>query len=492
VRHILSAFKSTNNQEVLKKLSSAFKGDVTNLWEHRHQQCRFAALQFENQQYAEAEQAKQRKQQLPSIPVTASPLNPPTRQPLVPLFVATEWDTTKGGISSFNMQLVQDVATKLNEEEKTEIYVLIVQDDKNTTDEQIKEAKNAGITLLFPVRYRGTIVGVNPYCHQVSVIVGHAHVTGTDAKDLLSIPQFSSCKLVLFNHVIPALVDPLKLVGYDYKRMVWKESMLLDLAQHSDAIFSVGDYIHEHFDRKFDQQKSEIHKIFYPPPNPYFQQSHRRASNNGRIYSILLFARIEDDTFISKGVDIAAAACVVLMKLLKKTNTVSPQLTLRIRGVSGKVPEHKQKLESKYSTPGLAFDLREFGSQEEIRDDLQSCNVCLMTSRLEPFGLVGLEAIASETTVLVTRNSGLAYFMSKYLGAEGKQRTVETDAAVDNLKTATKWADKMIRCLCEDQTATNKLLAQNLFHLFDLSNTKRFAPVEDFIKTCQQLLVQQK
>ncbi|KAI8518731.1 hypothetical protein Bbelb_047480 [Branchiostoma belcheri] len=53
----------------------------------------------------------------------------------------------------------------------------------------------------------------------------------------------------------------------------------------------------------------------------------------------------------------------------------------------------------------------EYGTQDQICRDMKQAHLVLMPSRSEPFGLVGLEAIAAGVPVLVSDRSGLAEFM---------------------------------------------------------------------------------
>eukprot|EP00058_Branchiostoma_floridae_P001254 XP_002586742.1 hypothetical protein BRAFLDRAFT_105740 [Branchiostoma floridae] len=57
------------------------------------------------------------------------------------------------------------------------------------------------------------------------------------------------------------------------------------------------------------------------------------------------------------------------------------------------------------------FTPLKYGTQEDLSKDMQQAHVVLMPSRAEPFGLVGLEAIAAGVPVLVSHTSGLAWFL---------------------------------------------------------------------------------
>lgn len=58
---------------------------------------------------------------------------------------------------------------------------------------------------------------------------------------------------------------------------------------------------------------------------------------------------------------------------------------------------------------------KEYSTQEEVREDLRAADVSLVPARYEPFGLTGLEAIASGTPVLISEGTGLADALKRFL-----------------------------------------------------------------------------
>lgn len=63
--------------------------------------------------------------------------------------------------------------------------------------------------------------------------------------------------------------------------------------------------------------------------------------------------------------------------------------------------------------------VKPFGTPAEVLNDLRMCTVCVMPSRVEPFGLVGFEALAAGKPVLISSNSGLAKLMEEWQKLSG-------------------------------------------------------------------------
>ncbi|KAI8518067.1 hypothetical protein Bbelb_040840 [Branchiostoma belcheri] len=63
----------------------------------------------------------------------------------------------------------------------------------------------------------------------------------------------------------------------------------------------------------------------------------------------------------------------------------------------------------------LQITLLPYGSQKDICKEMMQAHLVLMPSRAEPFGLVGLEAIAAGVPVLVSSKSGLADFIHEHV-----------------------------------------------------------------------------
>ncbi|XP_019634965.1 PREDICTED: uncharacterized protein LOC109477946 [Branchiostoma belcheri] len=105
----------------------------------------------------------------------------------------------------------------------------------------------------------------------------------------------------------------------------------------------------------------------------------------------------------------------------------------------------------------VPFTPLEYGTQEELCEDMRKADVVLMPSRAEPFGLVGLEAIAAGVPVVISNKSGLAKFLTKQ-DPEFDRTIVEID---DDDEEAAKTLSKRIIKILTDGPREFKA-AQNL------------------------------
>lgn len=155
------------------------------------------------------------------------------------------------------------------------------------------------------------------------------------------------------------------------------------------------------------------HRIYYPQLNSFFfRDLPPMKRDEPSSIRILIFARVDESTMYFKGVDIA---CLIARKLAEKLSHIT-DVELVVRGIPAdelfkNFTEVTRRSQGKVRVLPL-----EYGTQEDIRADLYSSDLCIVPARYEPYGLTGLEAIAAKTPVLVSRNTGLALFLQELCG----------------------------------------------------------------------------
>ncbi|XP_035677972.1 uncharacterized protein LOC118416817 [Branchiostoma floridae] len=121
----------------------------------------------------------------------------------------------------------------------------------------------------------------------------------------------------------------------------------------------------------------------------------------------------------------------------------------------------KKILEDNLDSSDLIPILRTYGTHQDIRNDMMSAHLVLMPSRSEPFGLVGLEAIAAGVPVLISDQSGLADMITKFVNEEKfprglLNRIVKTSVRDSDMEAnAQTWAGKIRETLLDPETAFN-------------------------------------
>ncbi|XP_019641112.1 PREDICTED: NACHT, LRR and PYD domains-containing protein 3-like [Branchiostoma belcheri] len=301
------------------------------------------------------------------------------------------------------------------------VYSTVLED----TEEDRKCAEADGVELILPTRSQGdtrepcldwlTFDHVDRYPNDrlpqdVGWIVGHAGVTSRAAATIKE-QRFPQASLSLVTQAIPEDTEKYK---EDEKAMGIgeKEDSIRQDAEKADTVFSVGHRAHDHFTISFcaipDEDKKPAHYLFLPKPSDLFLNTtvkHVKTSQK----VVLLIGRVTTDERV-KGFDLAAK---VLSKVVEKNQD---RIKLRICGVSEEEYQASMDiLQTSINSGKLIPTLLPHGTQEDVCRDMKQAHLVLMPSRAEPFGLVGLEAMAAGVPVLISDQSGLADLVKKVI-----------------------------------------------------------------------------
>ena len=347
-------------------------------------------------------------------------------------FLIDEWNTQKGGIGALNMELtllmsrhgftVHCVVVKVNEDEA-----------RAASEENVKlwiakcaySSDNMNMSLLADPCTWKSVERKEPFVTGFLgslshlVLISHAHLTGEYA--LRAKAQIQTVKpalrvtAALVNHIIPSRVDWLKRddnPNLAILRANDKENFLLNLASHSDIVLSIGPLMFSHFSSRYSGKNIQ-HQHYKLTPPPY-----RRLVENPPISApsgdtVLFFGRVENVYYV-KGVDLFVQAAVQIREKLNRPSYKAASFAIR-----GVPPD---RLDDTLKRLGLGkeglFDLRPFGTQSDVEQDLRQASVCVMPSRVEPFGLVGLEALCLGVPVIMSEHSGLAQMLIEEVCAD--------------------------------------------------------------------------
>ncbi|KAI8521039.1 hypothetical protein Bbelb_007930 [Branchiostoma belcheri] len=363
------------------------------------------------------------------------------------LLVSTEYGTSKGGISTINLDAARKLAAA-----GAQVYVTVLE----ASEQDERDAERDGVTLLKPRLDADssakpslewlTVYHKHHFPHipsDICCIVGHVDVTSTAARKIKE-ERFPRAKLAMFGHVAPEETEHYK---SDEKALGVgrKEASIQDDIGKADVVFSVGARIHRHFNQ-FLRRQNVDHHIFLPEPSKVFSRAAVSFGEEGGVRKpervILSIGRVRNVERL-KGHDLAAGGVDKAALRLDHLHT----LRLRVRGIDeNDFKESKRILDEKLRSGRVKPTLLPYGTQEEIRRDMENCHLVLMPSRAEPFGLVGLEAIAAGVPVLISEHSGLAELVEQL--AKKYQPTfrhcivkMKGDTATD--ADADKWAEKI-------------------------------------------------
>ncbi|KAI8519498.1 hypothetical protein Bbelb_027550 [Branchiostoma belcheri] len=333
------------------------------------------------------------------------------RMPLVLLLLNDEYGTSKGGISTVNRQIGCFLASK-----GAKVLCTVL----NATQQDKDDAAKDGIQLVFPERFERDLrkeeLSWLTFDHQtrypdllshVDFIVGHVPITSHAARRMKE--RFRNAKLVQVTHVMPEDTNQYK---GDEKVLKIEEEMsnILDDLRHADVIFSVGPLMYDYYRHQTNQltlQQCCHHHELLPKPSDIFIDMNLKPPTDTETKVVLSIGRVKGVERL-KGVDLSA-------KTMGKVINILPHTKWRLRGIRR---DDFQAIRSIIDTNRgnflfVPFTPMEYATQKELCEDMRKADVVLMPSRAEPFGLVGLEAIAAGVPVVVSNKSGLAKFLSE-------------------------------------------------------------------------------
>ncbi|MBK6692744.1 MAG: glycosyltransferase [Myxococcales bacterium] len=333
--------------------------------------------------------------------------------------VATEWDSSHGGISTFNRHLARTLA-----EEGQDVVCLV---PRPTSDEQ-ERARAVNVRLVGARRTLGddllALSRKPDDLADVDVIVGHARITGPAAL-VLKQDHFPNARYVHFLHMDPGAIEPLKGVAgpEQESRAQTRYDLERNLSQHADVVFAVGPELRRAFSACLAAREHHLH-TFVPGLFPRTLADRAPAE-----LDCLLFGRLED--FNLKGCDLAALAMKEVVKHPDLGNS-----TFRLRGAAPgtehQVRERVQQLAGRARVRVLTYT----SDANVLLGDIRAATVVLATSREEGFGLTGLEAISEGVPVLLGKTSGLAQELQRVLRESAGEYVVDPEDGPEVLASA--------------------------------------------------------
>ncbi|XP_019640557.1 PREDICTED: uncharacterized protein LOC109482314 [Branchiostoma belcheri] len=335
------------------------------------------------------------------------------------LLVHTEYGSSQDETSPLNQQVVD-----ILRERESDIPVLMTVLKAN--EEDIQNAKRDGIELLPPTLDPDDPSRTDPspnwltFDHlskyqnlppKVRSIIGHSDVTSRAAVRIKQERYSKSdATVILFTTDIPEDTEYYKgdekAIGIGKK-----EDSILEDAQEADVVFSLGNKIFDHFENQFraiPASKRPQHVKFVPRPSKIFEDAEAEYKDTETMV-VLSIGRVKG-VEILKGYDLAVESLSLVAEKMK--------VKFRVMGSPGvdkdDIETRKAILKHRKSA-NLQITLLPYGSQKDMCKEMMQAHLVLMPSRAEPFGLVGLEAIAAGVPVLVSSKSGLADFIHEHV-----------------------------------------------------------------------------
>ena len=312
------------------------------------------------------------------------------------LFLASEWGSSKGGLSTLNRELAINVA------EFPDVNVTFFVPHCN--DEEKKSASHHKIDLVEATGVTGMDeldwLSFPPEHLPIDVVVGHGVKLGPQAE---VIRRFRKCKWFQVVHTAPEELAMHKTYSNPISCGEKKNEIEVELCKLADFVVTVGPKLYDIFRRHLYLCKSkEAILDFTPGILGEFSGVKQDRDREGK-FQVLLFGRGDTEDFELKGFDIAAKA-VASSKGAHLIFVGAPE---------GKKEEIKGRF-LKCRIPDRHLIVRGYlRNRESLKKVLCEADLAVMPSRTEGFGLTGLEALSAGLPILVSRNSGFGEAVNK-------------------------------------------------------------------------------
>ena len=303
--------------------------------------------------------------------------------------LASEWGSSKGGLSTINREL----AIQLAKFSCLEVTFFL----PKCSDEDKKAADIHGISIAEPARLPGynelDWLSFPPGHLTIDVIVGHGVKLGRQAQ---VIRNSHKCKWVQVVHTDPEELGMFKCYENPISTAEEKHHIEVELCQMADFVVGVGPKLAEAF-RKYLGSCKKHQDVFEFTPGVFDEfSSVQQVPGERNQCSVLVFGRGDAEDFKLKGFDIAATSVAALLDTI----------FVFVGAPHGKHEEIAKRFID-FGIPAKRLKVRGYmDSREDLKRLFCEVDLVLMPSRTEGFGLTGLEALSAGLPVLVSKNSG--------------------------------------------------------------------------------------
>ena len=304
------------------------------------------------------------------------------------MILASEWGSTKGGLSTINRELAIQLA-KFSNVEITFFLPKCSEKDK-------KEALSHDILIREAERLPGynelDWLSFPPQNLKIDVVVGHGIKLGHQAQ---VIRMSHKCKWVQVVHTDPEELGILKCYENPISKGEQKHHIEVELCKMADFVVTVGPKLTEAFHRYLSWVKEDVFDFTPGVFTDFF--SVLQVPDERKHCSVLVFGHGDSVDFKQKGFEFAARSVADL----PDTNLVV------VRGRHEKHEEIAKRFVD-FGIPEKRLRVRGYiNSREALKQLFCVVDLVLMPSRTEGFGLTALEALSAGLPVIVSNNSGL-------------------------------------------------------------------------------------
>ena len=302
--------------------------------------------------------------------------------------LASEWGSSKGGLSTINREL----AVQLAKSPDVQVTFFL----PKCSPKNKEEAQCHSISIIEAERRPGfnelDWLSFPPQDLQIDVVVGHGVNLGRQAQ---VIRNSYKCKWIQVVHTDPEKLGMFKRYENPISKGEQKHRVEVKLCEMADLVVGVGPKLTEAF-RRYLRGCEKGQDVFELTPSVFTDfASVQQARDERKRCNVLVFGRGDAEDFELKGFDIAARSVAAL-----------PDTDLVFVGApDGKEQEIANRLLD-CGIPKERLTVRGFKDRKGLKQSFCEADLVLMPSRTEGFGLAGLEALSAGLPVIVSKNSG--------------------------------------------------------------------------------------
>ena len=286
--------------------------------------------------------------------------------------LASEWGSSKGGLSTLNRELAIQLAKFP--------FVKVTFFLPKCSHESKEEAQHHGISIVEAERQPGyeelDWLSFPPEDLPIDVVVGHGVKLGRQAP---IIRKSHKCKWVQVVQISKA---------------EQKHHVEVELCQMADLVVGIGSKLTEAFQNYLGSCKNDQEVFEFTPGIFADFATVKQVPAKQKHRSVLVFGCGDADDFELKGFDIAA-----------KSVTALPHSHLVVVGVPERKHEEITELFLGLGIPANRLRVEGYLDWEALKQLFCELDLMLMPSRTERFWVTGLEALSAGLPVIVSKNS---------------------------------------------------------------------------------------
>ena len=310
------------------------------------------------------------------------------------LFLASEWGSSEGGLSTINRELAINTA----QHSSVDVTFFV----PRCNDEDKKAALGHKIKLVQAKSYPGMgelqWLSFLPDDLHIDVVVGHGIKLGLQAN---AIRMVQKCKWVHVVHTVPEELGMYKMYANPISSAEEKHEIEVELCQLADFVVSIGPKLNEAFCSYLSWcKKDEMIFNFTPGIFSEFLELEQIAERKGK-FQVLVFGRGDQ----VKGFHVAAGAVASL-----------DNIKLVFVGAAERELEEVRNCFLKCGIHATNLTVTSFlKDRQSLKRLFCEVDLVVMPSRTEGFELTALEALSAGLPILVSRNSGFGEALGEVL-----------------------------------------------------------------------------